>query len=124
MGPTGLGQPLTVVSQQDPLGEFELRLENAAYRGTGGVSQNNRQAGFRPAYRNIRTGQTVVSRFADGSQAPIHVLDGLPDDWVVARDEDGRVRRVLATIVSGFICRGRFCTREAAARAMSVGNPG
>ena len=41
-----------------------------------------------------------------------------------ARDQDGRVRRVLATIVSGFICRGRFCTREAAARAMSVGNPG
>jgi len=41
-----------------------------------------------------------------------------------ARDEDGRVRRVLATIVSGFICRGRFYTRKAAARAMSVGNPG
>jgi hypothetical protein len=41
-----------------------------------------------------------------------------------ARDQDGRVRRVLATIVSGFICRGRFYTRKAAARAMSVGNPG
>ena len=124
MRPPGLEQPLTVVSQQDPLSDFALRLENAAYRDTGGVSQNNRQAGFRPAYRNIRTGQTVISRFADGSQAPIHVLDGLPDDWVVARYEDGRVRRVLATVVSGFVCRGRFYTREAAARAMSAGNPG
>ena len=124
MRPTGLGQPLAVVPQQDPLSDFELQLENVAYHGTGGVSQHNRQAGFRPAYRNIRTGQTVISRFADGSQAPIHVLDGLPDDWVVARDEDGRVRRVLATIVSGFVFRGRFYTREAAARALSVGSPG
>ena len=124
MRPAGLGQPLAVVSQQDALSDFELRLENVAYHGTGGVSQNNRRAGFRPAYRNIRTGQTIISRFADGSQAPIHVLDGVPDDWVVARDEHGRVRRVLATIVSGFICRGRFYTREAAARAMSIGNPG
>jgi len=124
MGPTGSVQPLAVVSQQDPLSDFELRLQNVAYDGTGGVSQNNRQTGFRPAYRNIRTGQTVDSRFADGSQAPIHVLDGLPDDWVVARDEDGRVRRVLATIVSGFMFRGRFYTREAAARAMRVGSPG
>jgi len=123
-GPTGSGRPLAVVSQQDPLSDFELRLENVAYHGTGGVSQNNRQKGFKPAYRNIRTGQTVVSRFADGSQAPVHVLDGVPGDWVVARDDDGRVRRVLATIVSGFVFRGRFYTREAAARALGAGKLG
>lgn len=120
---SGGGRPPAVVSRQGPLGRFELRLENAAFSGTGGVSQNNRGTGFRPAYRNIRTGQTVVSRFADGSLAPIHVLDGVPKDWVIARGEDGSVRRVLATIVSGFLYRGRFYTREAAARALRIEHP-
>ena len=118
-----LRRPLAVVSRQGALSDFELRLENVAYGGTGGVSRNNEGAGFKPAYRNIRTGQTVMSRFADGSQAPIHVLDGVPTDWVIARDEDGRVCRVLSTIVSGFMYHGRFYTREAAARALSTENP-
>lgn len=116
-------RPLAIVSHRGPLGEFELRLENSAYRGTGGVSENNRESGFLPAYRNIRTGQTVLSRFSDGRPAPIHVLDGVPQDWVVARDDKGRVRRVLATVVSGFLHHGRFYTREDAARALGVENP-
>lgn len=119
----GVEGPLPVVSQQAPLCEFKLRLENSVYRDTGGVSQNNRESGFRPAYRNIRTGQTVVSRFSDGRPAPVHVLDGVPKDWVVARDDQGNVRRVLATIVSGFLHHGRFYTREDAARVLSVENP-
>jgi hypothetical protein len=116
----GVEVPLAVVSRQGPLSEFELRLENSACKGTGGVSQNNRASGFCPAYRNIRTGQTVVSRFSDGRPAPVHVLDGLPKEWVVARDARGHVRRVLATIVSGFLRHGRFYTREDAARVLSV----
>ncbi len=113
----GLSFP-AVISQQGPLCEFELQLENSTFRDTGGVSQNNRGSGFRPAYRNIRTGQTVVSRFANGEPAPVHVLEGVPPEWVVARDGQGYVRRVLATIVSGFVRDGRFYTREAAARVL------
>jgi len=120
----GVGRPLAVVNRQGrTLSQFELRLENLLYSGTGGVSQNNRESGFRPAYRNIRTGQIVVSQFSDGRPAPVHLLDGVPKDWVVARDDRGHVCRVLATIVSGFLHRGRFYTREDAARLLSVEHP-
>ena len=112
-------RPLAVVSRRGPpLSQFELRLENSAYSGTAGVSENNRAAGFKPAYQNIRTGETVISRFSDGRPAPVHVLDGVPKDWVVKRDDRGHVRRVLATIVSGFLRHGRFYTREDAVRAL------
>jgi hypothetical protein len=92
------------------------------FRGTGGVSEDNRSLGFRPAYLNTETGETVVSRFADGALAPVHVLDGLPDDWVVARDRGGNVREVLASILAGFVRGGRFYTREAAARVAGRGD--
>ena len=96
---------------------LNLRQENAVFGGTGGVSEQNRPLGFRPAYRNAATGRIVFSRFADGRIAPVHVLDGLPDDWVVARDAQGRVCRVLATVHAGFVRHGEFYTREAAAKA-------
>ncbi len=100
----------------------KLRRENALFRGTRGVSENNRSLGFRPAYLNTATGETVVSRFADGTVAPVHVLDGLPEDWVIARDRSGNVLKVLATILAGFLRGGRFYTREAAARAAVPGD--
>ncbi len=115
---SGRAGPPVVVSRQGPLSAFELRLENQAYRNSGGVSCNNRDSGFRPAYRNIRTGQTVLSRFANGDPAPVHVLDGVPNEWVVARDRQGGVSRLLPTVVSGFLRNGHFYTREAAARIM------
>ena len=111
---TERGLPV-VTCRCTPLSTFALRLENARFGDSGGASENNRESGFVPAYRNIRTGQTVASCFANGEPAPVHVLEGLPEDWVLARDGDGQVSRVLATVVSGFIRDGRFYTREAAA---------
>jgi hypothetical protein len=100
----------------------ELRRENAVFRGTGGVSENNRSLGFRPAFLNTATGETVVSRFANGTVAPVHVLDGLPEDWIVARDPCGNVREVLASILAGFVRGSCFYTREAAARTAGRGD--
>lgn len=97
----------------------ELQFQNAAYAGTGGVSRNNRGAGFLPAYQNLLTGEAVLSRFADGSPAPVHVLEGLPGEWVAARDDCGHVRRVCDSIVAGFVRDGVFYTREAAAQLVA-----
>jgi hypothetical protein len=96
-----------------------LARENAAYAGTGGVSARNRAAGFVPAYRDRETGEIVVSRFADGTPAPVHLLEGLPADWVLTRDADGCVSRVRATVEAGFVRDGVFYTREAAALTLS-----
>jgi len=104
------------------LSDRELRTQNRAYLGSGGVSQRNRHAGFIPAYKNLRTGVAIVSQFADGRPAPVHVLEGLPDDWVASRDRHGNIRRIFASVVAGFVREGCFYTREAAARIVAEEN--
>jgi len=103
-------------NSEDGLCHEALRCENAAFHATGGVSRNNRAAGFLPGYCNITTGEAVVSCFADGSPSPVHLLEGLPDAWVAERDASGRVRQTVPMVVAGFIRDGSFYTREAAAR--------
>jgi hypothetical protein len=99
------------------LTELVLSHENELYAQTRGVSQANREFGWRPGYLNQATGEVELSRFADGRPAPIHILDGLPEHWVLERDADGHVVAAEPEIVSGFLRDGRFFTREQAARA-------
>ena len=94
-----------------------LKSQNDLYRGTSGVSSGCKELGFVPAFRNVDTGETCRSRFADGRPAPMHILDGLPDSWVLSRNARHRVTEVKACIVSGFLCDGRFYTREQACHA-------
>lgn len=95
-----------------------LRVQNIAYAGTGGVSCNNASAGFVPGYLDTESGVAVVSRFADGRPAPIHLLDGLPEGWVRCRSAGGQVSMARAGVIAGFIRGGCFYTREEAARML------
>ena len=96
-----------------------LGQENRTFHGTGAVSAGNREEGFRPAFRDVETGRVYASCFVTGQPAPFHLLDGLPDDVVVARHASGRVAAVKATIASGFVRQGRFFTRDEAAAAVA-----
>jgi len=96
----------------------QLREENRQYRGTAGVSQNNRGMGYVPAFRDDETGRCEPSRFADGSPAPIHMIAGLPDEWVLARDGAGNVCAIKGSVVAGFMRDGCFFTREQVATAV------
>ena len=98
-----------------PLTRNRIRRENLAFTGTGGVSPENRYRRFAPAFRDEATGQVELSRYANGALAPMHLIDGLPWDWVCACDEQGRPSALKATIVAGFVRDGRFYTREQAA---------
>ena len=89
-----------------------LKTQNDKYRGTPGVSVGCKDQGFVPAFRNPDTGETFRSRFADGRPAPMHLLDGLPDSWVLSRNANRRVTKIKAGIISGFLRNGRFYTRE------------
>jgi hypothetical protein len=71
-----------------------LELENANYRGTGGVSENNRCMGFQPAFIDRESGTVYLSRFPDGRLAPCQLFDGLPAELVLARDVRGRAVRL------------------------------
>ena len=94
-----------------------------AYRGTGGCSEENGDLGFRPAFRDDDNGIVYRACFLDGTPAPFHLLDGLPDEVVVTRAESGRVVAVKGSLVSGFVRFGRFYTRDEAAAAVSRRKP-
>lgn len=96
-----------------------LQQENDRFAGTGGRSEVNRDLGFRPAFFDCATCAIYVSRFRDGRIAPLHVLDGLPDDVVLVRADCGRVVVVKSSVISGFERNGYFYTRAAAARAVA-----
>lgn len=99
------------------LTEASLRNGNVLYARTRGVSRNNGSFGFRPGYLNGASGEAVLSRFANGTPAPVHLLDGLPESWILDRDHEGHVIATRQGIVSGFIRDGRFYTREEAITA-------
>jgi hypothetical protein len=101
-----------------PMTELTLKRENAAYRGSGGVSDGNRERGFRPAFLDRESGTVWLSRFVDGRPAPIHTLESLPDALVKARDPRGRIIGAKASVVSGFVRHGRFYSRDEAAAAL------
>jgi hypothetical protein len=95
-----------------------LGQENLAFSHTHGTSQTNRGNGFMPAFCNTESGQVELSRFADGGLAPMHLLDGLPEDWVATRDDLDGITAVKPAVVAGFVRGGRFYTREEAAEAV------
>lgn len=98
-----------------PMTKDELIRENRKHRGTCGVSHNNRRLGLAPAFRDGNSGRVEIARFADGRPAPMHLIAGAPDEWVIQRDKDGEVAALKETIVAGFFGNGRFFTREEAA---------
>lgn len=102
------------------LARERLADENARFAGTGGVSGENEDSGFSPAFCDTLTQRIYPSRLADGRAAPYHAIDGLPAEVVEARDNDGHVSSVKASLVSGFVRRGRFYTREEACRALMI----
>ena len=96
-----------------------LREDNQTFDGTGGVSASNCAEGFIPAFCDTETGQVIPSRNADGSQAPIHLLAGLPMEWAVELGNGNVVLAVKETIIAGFLRAGVFFTRDQAAQAVA-----
>ena len=95
-----------------------INEENHRYHNTGGISEQNRSSGFAPAFRDDESGRAELSRFENGLPAPIHLLEGAPEAWVVERDLAGTVLALKPSIIAGFLRDGRFYTREEAATAL------
>jgi len=101
---------------QPTLSVDDLTHQNQAYEGTGGTSQGNHGQGFAPAYMDAETGKIVTSKFADGRSAPIHLLSGLPEEWIVGRSCSD-APKLKDSIVVGFVRGEKFFTRAEAAKA-------
>ncbi len=89
-----------------------LDEQNQNYQDTLGVSKHCEKLGYQPAFQDTQTGETQLSRFGNGQPAPVHLLDGLPDKWIIKRDSKHHVVSVKASIIAGFLLDGVFYTRE------------
>jgi hypothetical protein len=99
--------------------EERLTQETQMHRGTGGISAENRSLGFRPAFMDRETSAVYASCFSDGRPSPFHLIEGLPDELVVARDAVGRAAALKYSVIAGFVRGGRFYSREDAGRLAS-----
>ena len=99
----------------DAITHQTLREQNKQFKGTGGISQENRSVGFVPAFQNSRTGTVYRSRFSDGRNAPIHVMDGLPSKLILKISASGRVVALIDSVIAGFLRDDLFYTRREAA---------
>lgn len=97
-----------------------LRADSDSYRGRGGTSEESAGCGFRPAFLDADTQRVYPARYGDGRPAPCHVIDGLPDEIVAARDLHGRVTTLKQSIIAGFLRGGRFYTRDEAATVVAA----
>jgi hypothetical protein len=101
-----------------PLSPRFLAQRNQEFHGTGGSSKGNANRGFLPAFMDQTTGVVYLSRFPDGTVAPLHMLDSLPEDLVADRSASGYVTAVKQAVIAGFIHDGLFYTLEQAAKAL------
>lgn len=101
---------------KDAYDRGELTMKKVAegtegHRERGGIASKARDSGFYPAFRDSETGE--VYRSAIG----VHVFDGLPDEIVTMRDEDGPTA-LKSSVTEGFVKDGKFFTREEASQSM------
>lgn len=91
-----------------------------ATKGTGDPRNELQNGGCYPAFYDPETRTVMLSRFANGATAAVHVTDGLPEDWIIRGDATGAVARIKDSIIAGFLSNGHFYTREEASG--TVGN--
>lgn len=82
------------------------------YLYSGNKSERIRAQGFMPAFYNSDSLTAEVSRFTDGQVAPIHLLDGLPNEWVAARNASGKIVALKGSVEAGYLYEGVFYTAE------------
>ncbi|WP_006788076.1 hypothetical protein [Thiorhodospira sibirica] len=94
----------------------EPALFTHPYREIPEASAGAAIVGFLPAFMDLHTQETHLSIHENGALASVHLLDALPDHWVIERDDRGRITALKEGIVAGFVRMGRFYSRSDLAR--------
>lgn len=98
---------LSIEPAQQPRGDQSV-TQSRNLRAPGG------RHGFAPAYLNLQTGAMVHSTFSNGVEAPVHLLEGLPGDWLDSPATAGSQPVLKEGIIPGYIRDQTFFTREQA----------
>jgi len=64
--------------------------------------------GMQPAFYNQRTGEAHLPQTEDGHPALEYGFCGLPDEWVVERDSDGKATALHPDVIAGYWRDARF----------------
>ncbi len=94
--------------------------ENIEYQNTAGLSGNNVEQGFVPAFLDMKSGKVYRSCYSNGKLAAVHLYDGLPDELITKRNMSNKALAVKASVVSGFLFEQRFYTREQAVTKLAM----
>ena len=70
------------------------------------------------AFYDPETERVEISRFMNGQPAPIHMIDGLPENWIAERDANFRATAIKHSVIAGFVRGDVFYTRSQAAEAV------
>ncbi|MBK1717768.1 hypothetical protein CKO27_08965 [Thiocystis violacea] len=71
--------------------------------GSRGVDPACLVSGFLPAFRHLETGEIRLCRQEDGGLSRGHLLDSLPDHWILERDARGRPTILVTAVEPGFL---------------------
>lgn len=69
-------------------------------------------SGFLPAFRHLETGEIRLCQLDDGRISRRHLLDSLPDDWILERDASGRPAALVSEVEPGFLRGIQFWTLQ------------
>ena len=65
-------------------------------------------AGMQPAFRHVHTGESHLAQLEEGIPAPVYGFAGLPDDWIVERDNAGNAVALHPDVIAGYWRDARF----------------
>ena len=77
------------------------------------MEKRNNQAckvlvGMQPAFKHIRTGESHLAQSECGRLSDVYEFSGLPEDWIVERDCEGKPIALHPDIVPGYWRDARF----------------
>ena len=67
-------------------------------------------SGMQPAFKHARTGESHLAQIIEGIPAPEYGFAGLPEEWVVERDNNGDAVALHPDVIAGYWRDARFIT--------------
>jgi len=82
--------------------------ESGEKKHSSGVQKTGLLTGLQPAFQHIRTGESHLAQVEEGIPALVYGFAGLPEEWVVERDDDGNAIALDPEVVAGYWRDARF----------------
>ena len=102
-------------SHREPGNEPGSKQDNGTHKGVAG-STTQPPPDFVPAYYDSETETVYLSRYSNGKQAPVHVLDTIPEELLQQNREHEAAHQSEPSprLIVGFVHNNRFYTRAQA----------